>query len=63
MPYTDDEFATIIQTAIGPEGDPVARHQRPAAQAHQVLWFALGLGVFLADGILLYLLAWFLRHG
>ena len=61
MPYTDDEFATIIQDAVR-ETAPAVQYGRPARQAHPVLSFAAGLGLFLLDAIFLWALVWLLRH-
>lgn len=62
MPYTDDEFATLIQSAVAGYPGPEATLQQ-RRQPHAVLWFAGGLGLFLVDAILAWLFVWFLRHG
>ena len=53
-----DEFDTLIQDVRAGYG----REATPA-QPHQVLWFAVGLGLWLVDVILFWLLLWFWRHG
>ena len=55
MPYTDDEFATIIQSAV--------TEATPAPPPHPVIWFAWGTILFLVIGILGYVLGWLLIHG
>ena len=55
----DDQLDTIIQDIIGGYG----LQATPARPTHQLLWFALGLGLFLVDAILAYAFLWFLRHG
>lgn len=54
-----DNLDTIIQHVTAGYPEPGASPVRPA---HRVLWFAVGTGLWLADGILLYALVWFLRH-
>ena len=52
---SDDQFDTMIQDVIaGPAAGP---------PPHRVLWFAAGMVLWQVNGILLYLLAWLLRHG
>ena len=57
----NDQFDTIIN---GIAGAPVIEgYLAPEARPHRVLWFAVGLGLFLMDAILFWLLLWFWRHG
>jgi len=53
------DLDTIIQDIK--TGRPT-REAGPAT-GHPVLWFAVGAGLWVVDGILLYLFVWLLRHG
>ncbi len=55
----NDQFDTIIQDVRAGYG----REATPARQPYPVVRFAAGLDLFLLAGILLYVLAWLLRHG
>jgi hypothetical protein len=55
-----DEFDTIIQRAIDLPAAPAAT---PAPRRHRLLLFAAGTGLWLVDGMLLYLFVWLLLHG
>ena len=59
--YETVQFDRLIQDVRAGYGREATLHHR--AQPHAVLWFALGLGLWLVDAILLYAFVWFLRHG
>jgi hypothetical protein len=56
-----DEFDTIIQAVNAGYPAPGAGPVKPSS--HPVLWFAAGTGLWVVDGILLYLFLWLLLHG
>ena len=55
-----DEFDTIIQAVHAGYPAPEAT---PAPRRHRLLLFAAGTGLWLVDGMLLYLFVWLLLHG
>ena len=58
-----DEYETVqfdrliqdVRAGYGREATP--------APPHQVLWFAVGTGLWVLDAMLVWLFVWFLRHG
>jgi hypothetical protein len=59
-----DELDTLIQNGFAGYPTPGAGPApQPSPPAHRVLWFAVGMVLWQANGILLYLFLWLLLHG